>query len=768
MSVLYTIFILPFELLVGFVYELGFGLTGDPGLTIILLSVFINLITLPLYQKADRIAREAKEQKEKLSFWEEHIKKHFSGDERFMMLQTYYRQNGYKPYYSLKTAFPLLLQVPFFIAAYVYLSGLTSLEGVTFCAIADLSKPDALITIGAVPVNLLPLIMTVLNILAVRFYSDRFRDSWQMYLMAVFFLVLLYQSPSALVLYWTFNQLFSLIKNIAAGRLSLPKAATGMYERSLPEIKTVMSDSFPILFFSFSVFIFSTAEIYLVNSKEFWFTYMDMWSVFAELFFMTLLLGTLLFYRFKRCILPVSLLLYGFSAVFLIQGKVLPYDYGQLNGETIDWGSFGYRPLTNTLLWIIVPALTFFLGIKYKDKALALMKLLARVILIAEILVLLFAVQKEKNTEKDSVNGYLSTQNEFELSSNKNTIILLLDAFDSDLMQQLLREYPDEVNETFEDFTYYHNALGASGNTSNSVPIYLTGFVNEKSLDYDSYMDEAFAQSPLIKELSDPVYDSGFYVSTYLISPAIRPAARNYKIERIKVDNQLRIGLKFLQLTAFKYAPHVLKHYFWLYTEEFNDLKIVEENDIYDTSNFIFYEELCQKGFKADLGKDCFRYYHVNGVHVPYNMNENCERFFEEGQVSEVDQARGCMRIVREFKDRLKESGAYDDSAIMIMADHGWNRLRHQNPLFMMKQRKEEKPLSVSEEPLSYLDLPDMLCDLLHNDQVDMSAYERDIRYYYDAQELKGVTSQTEYEVTGPAYIDDMKPTGRVFSWRYR
>ena len=31
-----------------------------------------------------------------------HIKKTFRGDERMMMLQTYYRQNNYKPTYVLK------------------------------------------------------------------------------------------------------------------------------------------------------------------------------------------------------------------------------------------------------------------------------------------------------------------------------------------------------------------------------------------------------------------------------------------------------------------------------------------------------------------------------------------------------------------------------------------------------------------------------------------------------------------------------------------
>ena len=41
-----------------------------------------------------------------------------------MILQTYYRQNHYKPTYVLRSAVSLFLEIPFFIAAYRFLSGL--------------------------------------------------------------------------------------------------------------------------------------------------------------------------------------------------------------------------------------------------------------------------------------------------------------------------------------------------------------------------------------------------------------------------------------------------------------------------------------------------------------------------------------------------------------------------------------------------------------------------------------------------------------------
>ena len=76
--------------------------------------------------------------------------------------------------------------------------------------------PDALLTIGGLSINLLPVLMTVINIISSSIYTKGapLKEKVQLYGMALLFLVLLYDSPSGLVLYWTANNTFSLIKNI--------------------------------------------------------------------------------------------------------------------------------------------------------------------------------------------------------------------------------------------------------------------------------------------------------------------------------------------------------------------------------------------------------------------------------------------------------------------------------------------------------------------------------------------------------------------------
>lgn len=188
---------------------------GNPGYAIIGMSFVMNLLLMPLYRQTDAIQQQAIETEKKLSPWITHIKKTFHGNEQFMMLQTLYRQNHYRPTDSLKGLMPLMLELPFFMAAYRFLSGLALLQNTPFGPISNLGEPDGLLVIGGAAVNVLPILMTVINLASTLIYAKNapLKTRLQLDGMAILFLVLLYDSPSGLVFYWTLNNLFSLVKN---------------------------------------------------------------------------------------------------------------------------------------------------------------------------------------------------------------------------------------------------------------------------------------------------------------------------------------------------------------------------------------------------------------------------------------------------------------------------------------------------------------------------------------------------------------------------
>jgi YidC/Oxa1 family membrane protein insertase len=212
----YNLIIFPIVQIIDFSFVFVDRVFHNPGFAIMGVSAVITICTLPLYLVAEHWQQIERDTAKKLKPKTDKIKAVFSGDEQYMILSAFYRQNHYHPVYAMRSTFGLLIQVPFFIAAYSYLSRLPDLSSASFLFISDLGAPDALLPIAGGRLNILPIAMTAINIAAGIIYTQGFpaRDKIQLYGMALVFLLLLYNSPSGLVLYWTLNNIFSLIKNI--------------------------------------------------------------------------------------------------------------------------------------------------------------------------------------------------------------------------------------------------------------------------------------------------------------------------------------------------------------------------------------------------------------------------------------------------------------------------------------------------------------------------------------------------------------------------
>lgn len=213
---LYTLIIYPLVQIIEFAFLLFDDVFKIEGISVIGVSFAVSLLCLPLYIVAERWQQIQRDTEKRLEPGVKRIKETFKGDEQYMILSTFYRENHYHPMMALRSSFGLLIQIPFFIAAYNFLSSLPILQGESFLFIRDLGKPDAIFTAGGFPINILPILMTLINIIAGAIYTKGFKakDKIQIYGMALVFLVVLYNSPAGLVLYWTMNNVFSLVKNI--------------------------------------------------------------------------------------------------------------------------------------------------------------------------------------------------------------------------------------------------------------------------------------------------------------------------------------------------------------------------------------------------------------------------------------------------------------------------------------------------------------------------------------------------------------------------
>ena len=539
LTMLYTFFLMPIQLLFETVFSYAYKIVNErAGLAIIALSLAINLLVLPLYRRADAMQEEERLMEAKLHDGVAHIKKAFRGDERTMILQTYYRQNNYSPLYVLRSAVSLFLEIPFFIAAYRFLSELSLIQGVSFGPIADLGKPDSLIVIGGFSINILPILMTAVNIVSTAIFTKGYplKTKLQLYGMAAFFLVFLYDSPSGLVFYWTLNNLFSLVKTIfykiknpkkairilmlVIGAIGMPLFGTyiGLNSRSSIRffvcigIGIVLCVPF-ILHLIKSKTKISFPQIHAKPDKKiFW----------CEAIFLTVLTGLLIPSAVINAS-PQEFIIIGtdFSPVWFVVSSLLA-----ASGTFILWMGVFYwlfAPKTKVVterillaacgvfvadylffgnnLGIMSSELVYVGGIKYSMK----LKLLNLLVVLAVAAIIILITQKKPKISKAivlvsaiamlcmsgiNVAGIFSSLSKVDMSAvslsenqpqltlsktQKNVVVFMLDRAMGEYIPYIMDEHP-ELLEQYEGFTYYSNVISYGAHTNFGAPALFGGY----------------------------------------------------------------------------------------------------------------------------------------------------------------------------------------------------------------------------------------------------------------------------------------------------
>lgn len=259
--------LVPFKLLISSILGVAVNLTGNYGISLVIVSLCITAGTAPLYLLADRWKNDEKRIQIKMARDIASINKHYTGQKKFYLTKTARRIYGYRSWYAIRTSFGLLIQIPFFFAAYEVLSKYAGFKGVPFLFLSDLSMPDGL----AMGINVLPFVMTFVNIVSAVYYSGTksLRDSAELLIMALVFLLLLYSSSSALLVYWTMNNVFSFVKAIIFRRTGLQKKPLVVPKSDAePFPKRFIRDERGLAVFFFYSLACSLAVFWIVNFKE--------------------------------------------------------------------------------------------------------------------------------------------------------------------------------------------------------------------------------------------------------------------------------------------------------------------------------------------------------------------------------------------------------------------------------------------------------------------------------------------------------------------
>ena len=207
------------------------------GLSIILLTALVKIITYPFTRKAHASMKKMQKLQPELL----ELKEKYRDDPQKLNRATMrlYKENGVNP---LGGCIPWLPQIPLFFALFSLLGGAVELRGAPFLLwIQDLSAPDTLIELPfTIPlivtqidaIRLLPIINGLTTWLQQKFVGNMTptTDNTQMKLMQfmpIIFIFIFYNWASGFVLYWLCNNVFTIAQQYLQNRSATDEDLSG-------------------------------------------------------------------------------------------------------------------------------------------------------------------------------------------------------------------------------------------------------------------------------------------------------------------------------------------------------------------------------------------------------------------------------------------------------------------------------------------------------------------------------------------------------------
>lgn len=524
---------------------------------------------------------------------------------------------------------------------------------------------------------------------------------------------------------------------------------------------------------SFMLYIYEPMLMYSSNINDFWFDFQSMMSV-IPIYFILLFVGLSIIYTviyainqcfFKNVpIYKVILILsfIGFAFVY-IQGNYLAGEIPTLDGTTIDWSKYQVQDIISLSILAILIIVQVVSIIKLKfDKVIKANNYVTMAIF-AMLLTSLVSVSFAPGIYKEKIVANATTRNINNVSTDKNFFIFLVDAVDSTEFASVVEEN-SKYHSTFEDFTYYPDTVSAYLYTRDSIPFLFSGKWNENKTDFIEYYNDAFNTSELINTLKKEDYQMNFY--EYQIQCSSRKVEDFDNIDIYNKDiNKISFFKQLTKYVMFKYLPYSLKPYSKIETMNFDNSKIVEETEIFNWSNDIAYNLIKNKNLEK-IDNKYFQFLHIEGGHTPFNYDENVNKIPEE-EGTYRQKLTATLNIVDSFINRLKENNVYDNSVIIVMADHGyWASTGRQNPILYIKGINEHHEMKTSDIPVSFEDLMPAYFQLLNGENTDKLFqnidYNRVRRFIENAFEDED--NMIEYEQRGKAWDSSATvKTGREF-----
>jgi len=181
--------------------------TGSYAIAIIILTLCIRGVLWPIQNKATASMRQMQELQPRMT----ELKEKYKDDPARMNQEVMklYKEYNVNP---LSGCLPMFVQIPIFFGFYRMLGTAIELRNSKFLWVHDLSQPDTVWHFAGFPVNILPICMAITMVVQMSLTpktGDKSQQRMFMF-MPLIFVLFCYNFASALALYWTVQNIFSI------------------------------------------------------------------------------------------------------------------------------------------------------------------------------------------------------------------------------------------------------------------------------------------------------------------------------------------------------------------------------------------------------------------------------------------------------------------------------------------------------------------------------------------------------------------------------
>ena len=430
--------------------------------------------------------------------------------------------------------------------------------------------------------------------------------------------------------------------------------------------KDIIKSYWPtVLFPAFLVLFYQPNELYLTNASEFYNSYYSFLIVLTLAMFVVALI-----IMFLLCLLPSSWvnkcinIIFGLSLCGYLQAMFFNGKMQSMIGVHQEWD--GFKFIANIFVWLIMIIVLLVIGTR--SNKLLVMEKWASLFMMSMLIVTIVTLFIQNCSNIGKTSGELTCEGDLTLGE-KNVVVFVLDMYDIRYFEEIIDNNPDFA-EPLKDFTLYDETIARHPYTAISIPYMLTGtqWREDESSQFQKY---AYEGDTLLSRLYSADIDLGVYTSKIHFNESEYSKVRNYQDDISRESDAASIISVMAKASLYKMMPFVFKENYFYYTGDVE--KMVKQGIVWSIDNDVpFYDRIRHNGITVDetLG-NVFRFYHMRGEHWPFYLSEDVCIDETLTQANSMSQAKGCMNIVYAYIEELKAKGIYDNTTIIITADHG-------------------------------------------------------------------------------------------------